>query len=156
VIPRCGKLPTHLRSFLWRGLQLNNRPSSCGKPSGDSRSQDRQQPASHSCPDSALPVHLTSYCTGFVGLSSTMTSTSCPRFKLKSPRSLTPSLDESTMRHGSVVCFPLLLRRRRARFFTAIRLDRRPPRVGELGTIPPSDSRVQGMGREIVARSRVV
>jgi hypothetical protein len=89
-------------------------------------------PASPTCSDPALPVHITSHRTEYTGSSKT-SSTSCPRLSLKLPRNLKPSWDLSTIRQGNIFWTPLRVMTRLARFFVTIRLDRRRPWIGELG-----------------------
>jgi hypothetical protein len=90
-------------------------------------------PASPACCDPALPIHITSHRTESTGLSTT-SSTSCPRLSLKSPRNLNPSCDLSTTRQGTIRRTPSRLMTSLAGFLVAIRLERRLPGIGELGT----------------------
>src|SRR6266481_5684556 len=100
-------------------------------------------PACPSCFDPALPTQITSHRTESSG-SSAMSSTICPRLRLKLPRNLKPSCDLSTMRQGNIFWPPLRSMTRLARFFVTIRLDRRPPGIGECSTVFP---RAPAIGR---------
>ena len=84
----------------------------------------------------ALPIHTTLHHTVLSGSSSRMSSTTCPRRSRKFTWTRNPRSVASTTRPGTLSCFPATWRTRLARFFPAIRFDRRPSGTGEVGIVP--------------------
>jgi len=98
-------------------------------------------PSSPSCFEPALPIHTTLHFRPLSGSSSRTSSTTCPRLSRKFPRSLNPRSPASTTRHGILFWFRSRLMTRLARFFDAIRFDRRPSGTGEVGILQPLEAK---------------
>ena len=91
-------------------------------------------PASPPCLDPGLPTHITRQSTVFDVCSSKMSSTNCPRLRRDAPTILKPSCELSRTRHGiRSACRPCLTIRL-ARFFRAVRFNRRRSGMERLGT----------------------
>ena len=103
-------------------------------------------PASPPCLDSGLPTHITRQSTVLEVGSSKISSTDCPRLRQDAPTILKPSCELSRTRHGILCACSPCLTIRLARFFRAVRLNRRRSGMARLGTtqILTLNRRVQG------------
>jgi hypothetical protein len=90
--------------------------------------------ASPPCLDPGLPTHITRQSTVLEVYSSKMSSTNCPRLRREVPPILKPSCELSRMRHGILCACRPCLTIRLARFFRAVRFNRRRWGLGRLNT----------------------
>jgi hypothetical protein len=91
-------------------------------------------PASPPCLDPGLPTHITRHNTVLEVCSSKMSSTNCPRLRREVPPILKPSCESSRTRHGILCACRPCFTTRLARFFRAVRFNRRRSGMGRLGT----------------------
>src|SRR6266852_4627437 len=112
-------------------------------------------PASPSCFVPGLPIHTTLQRTALNGSSSRTSSTTWPRLRRKSPWSRNPRCEVSTTRQGILFWSRSRLMTRLARFFVAIRLDRRPSGTEEgVGIFSPLEV-VSMDAKSLLAKTRL-
>jgi hypothetical protein len=105
---------------------------------GSSQRLTTCNPTSPSFFEPGLPTHIPLHCSTSIGSSSRMTSTTCLRLKRAVLRNRKPPGELSRMRQGILSCCRPCSETRLARFFTVVRFDSRPSRLGMVDTALPS------------------